>query len=62
MKLLLTLGLVVSIFPSLSFAKECGTITIADMNWNSASLIANIDQFILKNGYGCDAELIPGAG
>ncbi len=27
---------------------------------NSATLIANIDQFILEHGYGCDAELIPG--
>ncbi len=38
----------------------CGKVTIADMNWNSASLMANIDRFILKNGYGCDAELVPG--
>lgn len=41
-------------------AGECGTVTIADMNWNSASLMANIDRFILEHGYGCDAELIPG--
>jgi glycine betaine/proline transport system substrate-binding protein len=41
-------------------ASECGTVTIADMNWNSASLIANIDRFILEAGYGCDAELVPG--
>jgi len=38
----------------------CGKVTIADMNWSSASLIANIDQFILEKGYGCDAELVPG--
>lgn len=41
-------------------ASECGDVTIADMNWSSASLIANVDQFILTHGYGCDAELIPG--
>ena len=41
-------------------ASECGVITIADMNWNSASLMAHIDQLILNNGYQCDAELIPG--
>ena len=39
---------------------NCGKVTIADMNWSSASLIANIDRFILENGYGCEAELIPG--
>ena len=41
-------------------AASCGKVTIADMNWNSATLIANVDRFILKHGYGCDAELIPG--
>ena len=39
---------------------DCGRVTIADMNWSSASLIANIDRFILEHGYGCDAELVPG--
>ncbi|WED24584.1 ABC transporter substrate-binding protein [Vibrio sp. JC009] len=41
-------------------ANECGDVTIADMNWNSASLIAHIDQFILTHAYQCNAELIPG--
>jgi len=41
-------------------AEACGKVSIADMNWSSATLIANVDMFILKNGYGCDAELIPG--
>ncbi len=41
-------------------ADECGKVTIADMNWSSATLIANVDKFILKHGYGCEAELVPG--
>ena len=41
-------------------AAECGRVTIADMNWNSASLIANIDRFVLEHGFDCEAELIPG--
>ncbi|MCW8327386.1 ABC transporter substrate-binding protein [Photobacterium sp. SDRW27] len=41
-------------------ANECGDVTIADMNWNSATLIASIDKFILQHGFGCDAELVPG--
>lgn len=41
-------------------ANECGTVTIADMNWNSATLIANVDKFILQHGFDCDAELVPG--
>lgn len=43
-----------------AYADECGQVTIADMNWNSASFIANVDKFILEYGYGCDAELVPG--
>ena len=41
-------------------ADECGSVTIADMNWSSASLIANIDRFILEHGFDCEAELVPG--
>lgn len=43
-----------------AMADECGSVTIADMNWSSATLIAHIDQLILEEGYGCDAELVPG--
>lgn len=51
--LLLTLGT--------TFAQaDCGRVTIAEMNWNSATLIANVDRFILEHGYGCKAELVPG--
>jgi glycine betaine/proline transport system substrate-binding protein len=54
---LLLLG---SIFSSAQAGKACGKVTIADMNWSSATLIANIDRFILEHGYGCDSELVPG--
>lgn len=43
-----------------TFADECGDVTLADMNWNSATLMAHVDQFILTNGFGCNAELVPG--
>jgi len=38
----------------------CGKVTIADMNWPSATLMAHIDLFILKHGFGCDADVVPG--
>ena len=41
-------------------ASDCGQVTIADMNWSSASFIANVDRFILEHGFGCEAELVPG--
>jgi glycine betaine/proline transport system substrate-binding protein len=43
-----------------SASAECGAVQIADMNWNSASFMAHVDKFILENGYGCEAELVPG--
>ena len=43
-----------------SNAKACGDVTIAEMNWASAQVIAHIDATILEYGYGCDVELIPG--
>ncbi|CZF82735.1 glycine betaine transporter periplasmic subunit [Grimontia celer] len=59
-KLLASSCLLLSAMPMSSFAAECGKVTIADMNWNSASLIANVDRIILAEGYDCDAELVPG--
>lgn len=44
-------------------ATECGTddkITVAEMTWLSASTLAYITQRILSDGYGCNAELVPG--
>ncbi|PMH44545.1 ABC transporter substrate-binding protein [Vibrio sp. 10N.286.49.B3] len=55
-----SLILACSSFAMNASASECGTVTIADMNWNSATLIANIDRFILEHGFDCDAELVPG--
>ena len=38
----------------------CGKINYANINWASASLMANIDKIILEKGYGCELELLPG--
>ena len=39
---------------------ECGDVTIASMNWQSAEVLAALDKFILTEGYGCNAEVIVG--
>ncbi len=39
---------------------ECGRVTVANMNWQSAEVLAQIDKIILSEGYGCDVELVPG--
>ena len=38
----------------------CGTVSIAEMNWASAQLMANVDKIILESGYGCKVEIVPG--
>ncbi|MGB0662676.1 MAG: ABC transporter substrate-binding protein [Pontibacterium sp.] len=53
-------ALALAMSPLSAFASDCGQVSIADMNWSSASLIANVDRFILEHGFGCDAELVPG--
>ncbi len=61
MKRLLGAALVLASMAGASTASAaCGKVTIADMNWSSATVIANVDKFILEHGYGCAAELIPG--
>lgn len=60
MKKLLTAAALMLAATTSQAGGDCGKITIADMTWTSASLIANIDRFILQEGYGCEAELVPG--
>ena len=39
----------------------CGSLSMADMNWPSATLMANVDKIILEEGYGCEIEMVAGA-
>ncbi|MGO4567092.1 glycine betaine ABC transporter substrate-binding protein [Rhizobium sp. 2YAF20] len=41
-------------------AAECGDVSIAEMNWASAGVAANIDKVILEKGYGCKVTLVTG--
>ena len=49
--------------PTTVQATECGTndeITIANMTWLSANVLAQVTHQILTKGYGCNAKLVPG--
>ncbi|WP_312795118.1 glycine betaine ABC transporter substrate-binding protein [Tianweitania sp.] len=52
--LLLTLGLA---SPAMA---DCGEVTIANMNAQTAEALAAIDEFILTNGFGCSASQVSG--
>ncbi|HYQ51893.1 MAG TPA: ABC transporter substrate-binding protein [Pseudomonas sp.] len=47
-------------FAPVAQAADCGAVTIASMNWASAELLAEVDKFVLQNGYGCDASIVLG--
>jgi glycine betaine/proline transport system substrate-binding protein len=39
---------------------KCGRVSIANMNWQSAEVLAHIDKIILEKGFGCEVDLVPG--
>lgn len=39
---------------------DCGEVTISAFSWQSADAMANVDQFILTNGFGCSASTVAG--
>lgn len=49
-----------ALLSSYANAAGCGQITIASMNWQSAEVAAEVDKFILSEGYGCDAGIVQG--
>jgi glycine betaine/proline transport system substrate-binding protein len=36
----------------------CGDVTLAVFSWQSAEAMSSVDQFILKNGYGCNTTTV----
>ena len=60
MRKILATTLLLTSFASPLIAGECGKVKVADMNWNSATIVANIDKFILTHGFGCEVDLVPG--
>lgn len=38
----------------------CGDVSLAVFSWQSAEVMAGVDQFILNNGYGCNATTVAG--
>ncbi|ANM06605.1 ABC transporter substrate-binding protein (plasmid) [Rhizobium phaseoli] len=53
-----TVALIAGIASNASAA--CGTVSVANMNWQSGELLAHVDKFILEHGFGCQVEFVPG--
>ncbi len=37
----------------------CGSVSITEMNWDSAQLITGVSAFLMEQGYGCDVAVVP---
>ena len=60
-KLFASVGFAVGTFVLAGTAQaDCGSVSIAEMNWASAGVAANVDKIILEAGYGCKVKLVPG--
>jgi len=59
-RLFSAVALVAGMFSAGQAQAACGKVSISDMNWASATLIAHVDAFVLRHGYGCDVETITG--
>lgn len=47
-------------FAGVTSANACGNVSIAEMNWNSAGVAAQVDRLILSSGFGCTVSLVAG--
>jgi glycine betaine/proline transport system substrate-binding protein len=61
-KIILTFLITIAVGTFSSIANAaCGKVVVANQNWASAELMAEVDKIILEKGYGCEVELVPGA-
>ena len=42
-------------------AKECGEVTITEMDWASAAVVTAVATFLMQEGYGCEVTKLPSA-
>tara|TARA_R110002126_G_scaffold25224_3_gene86601 strand:- start:1345 stop:2310 length:966 start_codon:yes stop_codon:yes gene_type:complete len=42
-------------------AKDCGKVSITEMNWASAAVVTQVAKFVLEQGYGCEVQAVPSA-
>lgn len=57
----LALAAALGAFSTPVFAEDCGAVSIAEMNWASASMITQITAFLMEQGYDCDVTVVPSA-
>jgi glycine betaine/proline transport system substrate-binding protein len=59
-RLLLSAAFMAAVLSSNAAHAACGDITVSSFSWQSAEALSYVDQFILNNGYGCNASIVAG--
>ena len=59
-RLLLSRAFATAAFGAGTAHAACGDVTLAAFSWQSSKAMTYVDQFILNNGYGCNATTIAG--
>jgi len=59
-RFLVSAAAVAALMSGTSAYAACGDVTLAEFSWQSAQAMSNVDQFILSNGYGCNATIVAG--
>lgn len=59
-KLLLSAAFSASMLGGGAAFAECGDITVSAFSWQSAEALSYVDEFILNNGYECNASIVAG--
>lgn len=51
--------MLISLASPMAMAADCGSVTITEMNWASASIVTSVSSFLLAQGYGCKVQVVP---
>jgi len=59
--LVLSVTLATGMMMSAAQAKDCGEVSITEMDWASSSVVTGVAKFLMEEGYGCKVTKIPSA-
>ena len=60
-KVALSCALLIGLNAGSAQAKDCGEVTITEMDWGSAIIVTQVAKFLLEQGYGCSVTTVPSA-
>jgi glycine betaine/proline transport system substrate-binding protein len=59
MKMLMASAATALAMGATSAAADCGKVSITEMDWASAQVVTAVATFLMRQGYGCDVQVVP---